>query len=251
MARRRKIYDIPGQIEFCFDTEKYVVQGNGLINGRQSVGLSAARILRAVIMQVKPDDTELKTYNIPVGQLAHMIQANRSTLTHDIDKITDEILQNPIVVKEYDVSKKEYRFAKIPWLEFVAYTSKSGLSIKLNDQLRDYVLQLSKQYTQYILQDVLQMKSVYGIRLYEILLSRVYDRVLPKDGVKIEISVEDLRRATGTESKFERYSNFRQKVIERAEAEIMRTTAYKVTHEEKRTGRKVVSIIFHLTMSYY
>lgn len=248
---KKKNTDIPGQMSFCVNTENFVVQANSMINGRQSVGLSAAKILRAVIMQVKPSDTELNAYHIPIGQLATMIGANRSTLTHDVDKITDEILTNPICIKEYDASTNEYKFIKIPWLEICVYTSKSGLALKLNEQLKPYVLQLSKQYTQYILQDVLQMKSVYAVRVYELLMSRIQDPIIPKDGIDIEMTIDEIRTATDTQDKFERYSNLKKKVIEKAEEEILRTTTYKITHAERKTGKQITSLIFHVTMQYY
>ena len=222
-----------------------------MINGRQSVGLSAAKILRAVIMQVKPTDKELKAYHIPIGQLATMIGANRSTLTHDIDRITDEILMNPICIKEYDATTKEYRFIKIPWLELCAYTSKSGLALKLNEQLKPYVLQLSKQYTQYILQDVLQMKSVYGVRVYELLISRIQDPILPKEGLCIEIDLPTIRTATDTEKRYLQFNDLKKRVIDPAESEILRCTTYKVTHEYVKTGKKIVAIKFFITMQYY
>lgn len=248
----KKNEQIPGQISFCFNDEMYVVQRNNLIDGRQSLSLSAAKIVRAVIMQIKPNDMEFHTYLLPIGQLASLLGASRTTLSRDIDKITDELLDSRVEIKEYSLDNKEYKFLKIPWVSLCAYSSKGGLAIELNNKLAPLLLQLleSQKYTQYLLQDILQMKSVYAVRLYEMIMSRIVYKTIPREGVNVEISVNDIRTATDTLDKFERYSSFKAKVIEKAEAEILRTTTYKITHEEVKSGKKVIGFIFHVEMNY-
>ena len=181
-----------------------------------------------------------------------MLGASRTTLSRDIDKITDELLDSRVEIKEYSLDNKEYKFLKIPWVSLCAYSSKGGLAIELNNKLAPLLLQLleSQKYTQYLLQDILQMKSVYAVRLYEMIMSRIVYKTIPREGVNVEISVNDIRTATDTLDKFERYSSFKAKVIEKAEAEILRTTTYKITHEEVKSGKKVIGFIFHVEMNY-
>lgn len=248
---KRKNTDTPGQMSFCFSSENYVVQSNDLVNGHQALSLQAAKVIRTCIMQIKPDDKQLKAYVIPLGQLAEMLNASRPSLVRDADKICEEIVTHPVTVKEYDAQTKHVRCIRIPWVSLCAYSSGSGLAIKLNDELRPLLLQLSRNYVQYVLQDALTMRSIYAVRIYEMLLSRIQDPILPRNGLDVEISVDEIRTATDTQDKFERYSNLKQKVIEKAESEILRTTAYKVTHAEMKTGKRVTGIKFHVTMQYY
>lgn len=248
---RKKSKEVPGQMSFCFNTENYVVQSNDLVDGHQSLSLQAAKIIRTCIMQIKPDDTELHPYVIPLGQLSEILGASKPSLTRDMDRICEEISTRPVTVKEYDAETKAVKCIRIPWVSLCAYSSAGGLAIKLNDQLQPLLVQLSNDYVQYVLQDALTMKSVYAVRLYEMILSRIKDKLLPKEGVYVEITIDDIREATDTKSKFERYSNFKQKVIEKAESEILRATAYRVSHAEKKTGKRVTSIIFHVAMQYY
>lgn len=253
MARRKKYFDIPGQMSFCFsvNSENYVVEHNDLVNGHQSLSLQAAKVIRTCIMQIRPDDKELHPYVISLNQLAGILNASKPSLVRDMDRICEELTTHPVTVKEYDEKTKKVKCIRIPWVSLCAYSSGSGLAIKLNDELRPLLVQLSRNYVQFVLADVLTMKSVYAVRIYEMLLSRIQDRILPRDGVEIEIPVADLRRATNTEDKFERISNFKEKVIERAEAEILRTTSYKVTHRDGKTGKRVTSLFFNVTMQYY
>ena len=179
---KKKNTDIPGQMCFCFDfstnTENFVVQANDLVNGNQSLSLQAAKIIRTCIMQIRPDDKELHPYVIPLGQLAELLNASKPSLTRDMDRIMTEISTHPIKIREYDAKTKEEKGIVIPWVQLCAYSSKSGLAIKLNDQLKPLLLQLSKNYVQYVLADALTMKSIYAVRLYEMVLSRIRERLM-------------------------------------------------------------------------
>ena len=66
MAKRnRSIDQIDGQMCFDLSTDRlqYVVQANRLIEGKQNLKLNSAKILRLLIMQIKPDDDDFKTSN--------------------------------------------------------------------------------------------------------------------------------------------------------------------------------------------
>lgn len=59
MARGNKM--IKGQLSFDFslDSGNYVVQANDLIGGKQALKLNSAKLIRAAIMQIVPEDEEL------------------------------------------------------------------------------------------------------------------------------------------------------------------------------------------------
>ena len=58
---KKKDYQLNGQLCFDFNTntEHYVVQSNELLEGKQNLKLNSAKIVRALIMQIKPDDEVL------------------------------------------------------------------------------------------------------------------------------------------------------------------------------------------------
>ena len=83
MAKRnRSIDQIDGQM--CFDLstdpQQYVVQANRLIEGKQNLKLNSAKILRLLIMQIKPDDDDFKTYRIKIADLARLLRVTSQTL---------------------------------------------------------------------------------------------------------------------------------------------------------------------------
>lgn len=250
MARGKK--QIEGQLsfDFCLDTRNYVCQANSLVGGKQALKLNSAKLIRAAIMQVVRDDEELKPYIITISELAELLNVPKSNIYRDIDDITNDILNNPVYIRE-EVGKK-VRWIKIPWVTRCEYNSDIGVAIKLNDELKPFLINLKDHYTQYTLDSILVMKSVYAIRIYELLQSEIMTRILPRAGTDIELSVETLKECCGCESKaYNTFSNFRNRVIDIAVKEINEKTLYTLSYDYVKKGKSVIGLIFHINMKYH
>lgn len=254
MARGTK--QIEGQLtfDFCLDTRNYVCQANSLIGGKQALKLNSAKLIRAAIMQIVREDTELKPYIITIAELAKLLNVPKSNIYRDIDDITDDILNNPVYVREetFKNGSKKIRWLKIPWVTRCEYHSDAGVALKLNDELKPLLLNLKDHYTQYTLDEVLVMKSVYAIRLYELLQSKIMSRVLPKDGTDIEMSLDEIKECCGCEGKsYNTFSNLKNRVIEVGVKEINEKTLYTLSYDYVKSGKTVVGLIFHINMKYH
>lgn len=250
MARGKK--QIEGQLsfDFCLDKRNYVCQANSLVGGKQALKLNSAKLIRAAIMQVVRDDEELKLYIITISELAELLNVPKSNIYRDIDDITDDILNNPVYIRE-EVGKK-VRWIKIPWVTRCEYNSDIGVALKLNDELKPFLINLKDHYTQYTLDSILVMKSVYAIRIYELLQSEIMTRILPRAGTDIELSVETLKECCGCESKaYNTFSNFRNRVIDIAVKEINEKTLYTLSYDYVKKGKSVIGLIFHINMKYH
>ena len=250
MARGKK--QIEGQLsfDFCLDTRNYVCQANSLVGGKQALKLNSAKLIRAAIMQVVRDDEELKPYIITISELAELLNVPKSNIYRDIDDITDDILNNPVYIRE-EVGKK-VRWIKIPWVTRCEYNSDIGVALKLNDELKPFLINLKDHYTQYTLDSILVMKSVYAIRIYELLQSEIMTRILPRAGTDIELSVETLKECCGCKSKaYNTFSNFRNRVIDIAVKEINEKTLYTLSYDYVKKGKSVIGLIFHINMKYH
>lgn len=250
MARGKKTLDGQLSFDFCLDTRNYVVQANNLIGGKQALKLNSAKLIRSAIMQVVRDDEELKPYIITVKELAELLGVSASNVYRDVEEITDDIIKNPVYVKE-EIVGKSIKWIKIPWVSKCEYNSDIGVAIKLNEELKPFLINLKEHYTQYTLQEVLTMKSVYAIRIFEMLQSKIMSRMLPKDGTDIEISVQEIRECCDCEDKYPAFGNLKDKVIDKAVSEINRVTMFRVDYSYRKKSRTVVAIIFHVNMMYH
>lgn len=250
MARGTKTNDVmDGQIsfDFCLDTRNYVCQANSLIGGKQALKINSAKLIRAAIMQVVRDDTELKPYVVTITELAELLQVPRNNLYRDIDEIANDILSNPVYVREesYGPGGKKVRWIRIPWVTRCEYRSDVGVAIKLNDELKPLLLNLRDHYTQYTLDEILSMNSVYAIRLYELLQSKIMSRGVSKSGASVEMSLDEIRECCGCTGKaYGSYSNLRLRVLDVGVREITQKTFYDVSYTPVKKGRAVSSVVF-------
>lgn len=251
MARGNK--QIPGQLsfDFCLDARNYVVQANSLVGGKQALKLNSAKLIRTAIMQVVRDDEELKPYVITIAELSELLNVPKSNIYRDIEHIVNDILDNPVYIREESGSKKT-RWLKIPWVSRCEYNSDIGVALKLNDELKPFLLNLKEHYTQYTLDSVLAMKSVYSIRIYELLQSKVMTKLIPKNGTQVEIPLDELKECCGCEGKsYNTFANFRIKVLDKAVSEINEKTIYQVKYDYIKNGKAVVGIRFSINMAYH
>lgn len=249
MARGQK--QIDGQISFDFslNTENYVVQANDLIGGKQSLKLNSAKLIRAAIMQIVPEDNELKPYVITVKELSRLLNVSESNLYRDIDDLTDDIIKNPVFIRE--IERRQVRWVKIPWVTRCEYNSDVGVSIKLNDDLKPFLLNLKEHYTQYSLDNILTMKSTYSIRIFELLQEKIKTRLIGRAGEYVEISVQELRECCGCEDKYKSFNNFKVRVLDIACREINSLTVYRVKYDCLKHGRRITSIVFYVNAVYH
>lgn len=250
MPRGRKQVDGQISFDFCIDARNYVVQANNLIGGKQALKLNSAKLIRSAIMQVVREDEELKPYIITIKDLSELLGVPASNIYRDVDEITDDIIKNPVYIRE-ERNGKTIDFIKIPWVTRCEYKSDVGIALKLNEELKPFLINLKEHYTQYTLQEVLAMKSVYGIRIFEMLQSKIMSRVLPKDGITVILSVQEIRECCDCEDKYPAFGNFRDKVIDKAVKEINRVTMFKVVYSYIKKARSVVEIKFDINMCYH
>lgn len=249
MARGKR--QIEGQLtfNFCLDTQNYVVQSNDLICGKQNLKLNSAKLVRAAIMQIVPEDDELKPYIVTIKELAELLGISASNLYRDVDELTDDIIKNPVFIKK--ISGHKVQWVKVPWVTRCEYNSDTGVAITLNHELKPFLIKLKEHYTQYSLDNVLNMKSEYSIRLFELLQEKIKSKLIGRAGEYVEISVQELRECCGCEDKYKSFNNFKTRVIDAACKEINELTLMRVKYTYSKQGRTIVAIVFHVNMMYH
>ena len=254
MAKKKTIQQIDGQLtifDFCVDSSNYVTQSNEIIKGKQSLSLNAAKLLRSAIMQTKPNDTELKPYVLTVPELAKLLNVTRQDIHKKILEITQEITKSPLCIKEENGDKT--RWVLIPWVSICKYDPEIGILIKLNEQLKPLLLNLISQgnYTQYTLDSILTMKSVYAIRIFELLREKIKSKTIPQNGILVELTIDEIRTACDCIDKLKSFTSFREKVIEKAISEINEKTTYIVKYADIKQGRSINAFLFNVNMNYH
>lgn len=262
MGRKKKEVDGQLSFEMCLCPENYVVQSNNLIRGKQSLTLNEAKLIRAAIMQIVKEDTEFKAYSLSAKEFADLLSVNPSNIYRDAEKICRGITNKPVELKAVDAETGHTKWRTIPWVSVCEYdTGKATISIKLNDELRPYLLELKGYYTQYPYLYALGMRSIHALRILELLEEKRIVRTLPREGIIIDLYCDEIREACDLYTydnrrnvigmKYENFGMFKKKVVDVAVAEIERDTMYTLSYEYIKKGRQVIGFHFKMNVKYH
>lgn len=237
-AAQKNIY----RQEVTFDTNNYVVMANNMIlHSASKLNLNELKLLRFIIMQTKQGDKELYQFEIDVKTMAESLGLSTKTFYRDLKTMTKHLMQEVIHIG----NGANDEWIMFHWVD-VCHYKKGKLTIKISDELKPFLVGLRGNFTRYRLSDIVSLNSTYAIRIYEMLNGYMNDKNLPHADVAIEVSVsiEEIKKITDTTDKFERYSNFKAKVIDTALKEINQKSPYHVTATPYKNGKMIAGFDF-------
>lgn len=227
-----------------YNNEHYAIMANDIIKGKQMSTLQQARFIRLMVAQIVKQDKELKTFTCRIQDFANFFGIDPSNMYREVDDLCSELLKCQVHI---GTGNPRRPWKKINWFACAEYDGEGGLTLCLGEQMRPYLLELNKWYTQYQIKEIIGMKSVYGIRLYEILKC---DENKSRDTKNIfTYEIQKLREMLGCEDKYKQIGQFKEKVIEKAISEINDNTDLFVSLDYIKTGRKVTAVQFELNVN--
>lgn len=217
-----------------------VVQHNFLIEARYNLSLQEKRLMYWLASQVKISDEDFKEHELPIKDFAKLIGVKGDHLYKDLNIITQKLMQKVITIR----SLSDRSFAKAAMLGGAKYDDSSGiLKLSFHPYLKPYMLQLKDKFTRISLGDVLGLKSVHAVRIFELL--KQYESV----GIR-EIPLIELRECCGIEgNQYKNFNDLKRKVLETSKREINAKTDLSISYEEEKTSRKVTSIKFSIKIN--
>lgn len=221
-----------------YNPKHYTVMANDVIRGKQEMTLQEARILRLVITQVAKEDKDLKTYTCNIKDLASFLQIPDTNLYRDIRDICNNLLKRVVMIS---TGNPKDPWESFQWMQYARYDGRGTITLELSDKISPFVLELDRYFTQYRLENILEMNSFYAIRLYELLKSDDF-----KDGDDYrEYSMDFLRKFFSCEDKHTLFSNFKKRVLDIAVKEINHKTDIEIREMYYiKDARKVTGIRF-------
>ena len=215
-----------------------VIKSNELIQrSKFSLSTQQQKMVLYLISKIKPTDKDFDIYEFNIQEFCKVCGIdyrsgkNYADLKEQIKSIADKSMW---IYTASGVS------SLVRWIEKPYIDENSGIvKIKLDNDLKPYLLELQNNYTKYDLIYTLCFKSKYSIRLYELLKSIFYGY---DDKYTYRFAVDDLKEKldyTGIE-----FFNFHNKVIKVAVAEINALSDLRVEYEIIKSNRKATHISF-------
>lgn len=218
--------------------EKRIKKANSLIQKSHfDLTLQQQKMMLFLISQIKPGDKDFKTYSFNIREFAMITGidfnsgGNYALLKQQIQKIADK----SVWVKIDGID------TLLRWIEKAKFNEKSGnIEIRLDSDMRPFLLQLKANYCEYDLLFVLGLRSKYALRAYEYFQSVHFDKLKP---YKFYISYEELKTRLGAET-YNKQDNFARRVLIPAVEEINKYSDKTVSYEKVRKGNAIIGYEF-------
>jgi hypothetical protein len=210
-----------------------VRKSNYLIEASYKLSLVEQRLIMVLASMIKASDAEFKKYPLAIKDFATLLELkNRDEYSH-LKGITKRLLTRAFSMKLPDA------LLQIGWLSSAKYLEGKGVvELCFDPELKPYLLQLKERFTSYKLKNVIQLKSSFSIRIYELL--KQYEKVGERTFL-----LEKLRELLGIEpTQYKLYGDFKRKVILVAQHELGEKTDISFEYEEIKIGRSVGKIRF-------
>ncbi|KZR59330.1 replication initiation protein [Bacillus badius] len=210
-----------------------VVKSNQLIEAKYKLSIREQKIILYLTSKIDVNDEEFKMYRLSIKNFCEMMGLKGSPKYTEIKDITDGLQKKLLKIK------KDGKTYSVAWLSLVVYNENEGsIDMRFDPFLKPFLLQLKKEFTQFELKNVLNLKSGNSIRLYELL--KQYLAIGER-----QISISELKEFMGIgKDGYKKYADFKRKVILVAEKEINEKTDITISFKEIKKSRSVVSLKF-------
>lgn len=176
--------------EYNAAREQLVVKANELIQrDRFSLTVQQQKVVLYLISKIKPGDTDFTTVEFDIPEFCQVCGIDFRSGMHyqKLKEAIKDIADKSIYIRLPD----RQRETLVRWIEKPYFNEKSGkVLIKIDEDMKPYLLQLKENFTQYELIYTLCFKSQYSLRLYELVKARHYHELQP---LVFRVSVDDLR----------------------------------------------------------
>ncbi|GJM65044.1 replication initiation protein [Persicobacter diffluens] len=216
-----------------------IVKHNKLVNAKEDLSLTQHRIIMLLASRLTKEDISFKEHRINIRDVLGIKSGDRIGSGYDrVRKAAIGLTNTAIYIEEGD-----------KWISFPLITLAQGnkredfIRVRFANEMKPFLLQLKEgNYTQYLLQNVYKLQSVYSVRFYE-LFQQFYPKIQTRS-----LSYQRLRELLNLGTKYQNhYPSFKRRVLEVAINEINEYTDLLVCYEEVRLGRKIDTIIFNIS----
>ena len=227
-----------------------VTKHNDLITSSYRLTLTEMQIILYGISLVNPIDGKFpRSYEINIKTFGGMFNRKHK----DIYSEVKEAIMKRFWEREFTFHDKyeanrvgELVRARVKWVTTVKYSDKAGfIKIYFNPEIEDYLHNLKTSFTSYYIKQVSEFRRFYSVRFYEISVMHLNKAKVNKTTFRMKIT--DLRDILDLSSKYPRFCDFKQRVLEPSKKEIKEHSDLHFTYEVIKEGKTPSEIRFTVT----
>lgn len=215
----------------CDMKNNVVTKSNTLVEAKYKLNLEEQKMILIFVSQINNTDEDFKSYYLKVKDYQNLTENQNDDMYKILMRNAKGLMSKPLELT------KEKEILILNWFTHVRY--KSGqIEVSFHPELKPYLLSLKGSFTSYSLKNIIQFKSAYSIRIYELL--KQYETIGSRT-----IEIEKLREYLGISKElYPKYSNFKQKVLKTSQDELFQNADIQFNYEEIKKSRKVDKLKF-------
>jgi hypothetical protein len=215
--------------------KKIVVKSNHLIESRYKLPVIAQKVLLGCAMKVRPtDDFNNKLYTLSVDEYEQHFGINSNASYDNLREAVDVLWNSSFFIVDEDGIPIEHR-----WITSRKRDKrKNYIGVVFHNNIKDFIYQLTEQFTSYKIENIAHLRSIYSIRLYE--LMKQYEKI----GWR-EIDYKELREILSIgDGEYILFGDFNRRILKQAQKEVKENTDIHFDYTKLKDGRKVKGIKF-------
>lgn len=222
------------------DRQLVVVKANKLIEASYHLTLAEQRLLLLVISRLDSRaDLEPRICHTITAQdvvAAFGLSSDRSYRL--LEEATQRLYERSITIYAPDPEKPKSNRLVTRWVASALYQPQAGaVSLILAPAIVPFLSQLKNRFSQYHLRHVVQMSSIYAIRVYELLVQW-------RDSKTRTVELDWLRERLDLGDKYPSIRDFKRRVLDPAIEQINAHSDLWVKWDQVKRGRVVHALVF-------
>ena len=221
---------------FAMSEKSLVVQHNKIIEARYKLSVGEQRLIKVLVSMIEPYDEAFKVYRISIIDLVKLLGVSDKDFYAKV-KVWSRKLVSSLLVFKGDGENE----LQLTWLSSAEYKESEGVvELEFSPKLKPFLLQLKKHFTVYELENIIRLKRMYSIRIYELL--KQYQNIGRR-----RFTIDELRKILMLDDgEYKGYKNFKRWVLLPAQKELEEKTDISFKWNEEKKWRDVVAIEFFI-----
>lgn len=217
-----------------------VSKDNALIDASYRLSLTEMQIVLYGIGLINPTQPEFPlNYRIDIKKFADMFNRSHGQIYQEVK----EAIVKRFWERDFSYLDEKGRTVTLRWLTKMVHEDKSGyIEIKFSEEIQPYLHQLQGNFTTYYIDKIAKFKSIYSVRLYE--YSIMYLNKNKMDAGRLPILISEIKNKLGLDNKYNRFCDFKIRVLEKAKNEINESSDIKFDYKIIKLGRSPYKIEF-------
>lgn len=217
-----------------------ITKHNMLIKSSYRLTLSEMRLILYGVSLINPLKPDFPTeYSINIERFAQMFNIDKNRLYREIK----EIAHKKLFRREFSYELENGETRVTHWLHAIDYEDKNGyVKLYFSPTIKPLLHQIKENFTSYYIEQIAHFKSIYAIRMYEQAIMLLNQS--KRNKTCFSFKIDELKNLLETKDKYNRFANFKERILERAKKEINKHSNIKFSYEVIKQGRTPTEIKF-------